>query len=97
VSFVRPCILANCQKRAHEFSAGDFFAAGFRTQSNGLGRWYRTGHFFANGRQLTWEYPRATPDGNQIDLVEVMDVSGGLIIASLRPWMVSASALYARS
>lgn len=45
----------------------------------GLGRWYRTGHFFANGRQLTWEYPRATPDGDQIDLVEVMDVSGGLI------------------
>jgi steroid Delta-isomerase len=29
--------------------------------------------------QLTWEYPRATPDGDQIDLVEVMDVSGGLI------------------
>jgi hypothetical protein len=39
---------------------GDFFAAGSRTPSNGLGRWYRTGHFFANGRQLTWEYPRAT-------------------------------------
>jgi steroid Delta-isomerase len=58
---------------------GDFFAAVFRTPSNGLGRWYRTGHFFANGRQLTWEYPRATPDGDQIDLVEVMDVSGGLI------------------
>jgi len=58
---------------------GDFFAAGFRTPSSGLGRWYRTGHFFANGRQLTWEYPRATPDGDQIDLVEVMDVSGGLI------------------
>ena len=58
---------------------GDFFAAGSRTPSNGLGRWYRTGHFFANGRQLTWEYPRATPDGDQIDSVEVMDVSGGLI------------------
>jgi steroid delta-isomerase len=58
---------------------GDFFAAGSRTPSNGLGRWYRTGHFFANGRQLTWEYPRATPDGDQIDLVEVMDMSDGLI------------------
>lgn len=57
----------------------DFFLAGSRSPSNGLGRWYRTGHFFANGRQLTWEYPRATPDGDQIDLVEVMDVSGGLI------------------
>ena len=39
----------------------------------------RTITFFANGRQLTWEYPRATPDGDQIDLVEVMDVCGGLI------------------
>jgi len=57
----------------------DFFAAGFRSPSNGLGRWYRTGHFFANGCQLTWEYPRVAPDGDQIDLVEVMDVSGGLI------------------
>lgn len=58
---------------------GDFFASGFRSPSNGLGRWYRTGIFFANGRQLTWEYPRATPDGDQIDLVEFMDVAGGLI------------------
>jgi steroid Delta-isomerase len=33
----------------------------------------------ANGRQLTWEYPRATLDGDQIDLVEVMNVVGGLI------------------
>ena len=57
----------------------DFFAAGFQSRSNGLGRWYRTGIFFANGVQLTWEYPRATPDGDQIDLVEVMDVAGGLI------------------
>jgi hypothetical protein len=58
---------------------GDFFAAGARSPSNGLGRWYRTGQFFSNGRQLTWEYPRATPDGDQIDLVEVIDVSDGLI------------------
>jgi hypothetical protein len=57
----------------------DFFAAGFRTPGNGLGRWYRTGLFFANGRVLTWEYPRETPDGDQIDLVEVMEVADGLI------------------
>ena len=35
--------------------------------------------FYSNGRQLTWEYPRATPRGDQIDLVEVMDIAGGLI------------------
>ncbi|ENN84542.1 hypothetical protein RHSP_73001 [Rhizobium freirei PRF 81] len=62
-----------------KMAIGDFFAAGFRSPSNGLGRWYRTGIFFANGRQLIWEYPRATPDGDQIDLIEVMDVSGGVI------------------
>jgi steroid Delta-isomerase len=28
---------------------------------------------------LTWEYPRATPEGDQVDLVEVMDVADGLI------------------
>jgi steroid Delta-isomerase len=35
---------------------------------------------FANGRQLTWEYPRATPQGDQVDLVEVMDIADGLIV-----------------
>ena len=56
-----------------------FFGAGFRSPENGLGRWYRTGTFFSNGRQLTWEYPRATPQGDQVDLVEVMDIKSGLI------------------
>ncbi len=56
-----------------------FFGAGLSKTGSGLGRWYRTGTFFFNGRQLTWEYPRATPDGDQVDLVEVMDVADGLI------------------
>ena len=61
-----------------------FFAAGFANAKNGsggngLGRWYRTGVFFANGRQLTWEYPRATPEGDQVDLVEMMEIEAGLI------------------
>ncbi|MBN3839436.1 nuclear transport factor 2 family protein [Burkholderia sp. Ac-20349] len=58
---------------------GEFFAAGLRNPGNKLGRWYRTGLFFSNGRQLTWEYPRATPEGDQVDLVEVMDLRDGLI------------------
>jgi len=56
-----------------------FFAAGLRKLRNELSRWHRTGTFFSNGRQLTWEYPRATPHGEQVDLVEVMDIAGGLI------------------
>jgi hypothetical protein len=58
---------------------GPFFAAGFRQLRNDLARWYRTGAFFSDGRQLTWEYPRATPQGDQLDLVEMMDVANGLI------------------
>ncbi|MBK3398203.1 MULTISPECIES: nuclear transport factor 2 family protein [Methylobacterium] len=57
----------------------DFFDRGFRSPQNGLGRWYRTGVIFSDGQQLAWEYPRQTPDGDQIDLMEMIDVSGGLI------------------
>jgi len=39
---------------------------------------YRTG-FFSDGRVITWEYPRATPDGDQMELVEVMEIEDGLI------------------
>ena len=35
--------------------------------------------FFTDGRILTWEYPRASPDGEQMDLVEVMEIEDGLI------------------
>jgi predicted SnoaL-like aldol condensation-catalyzing enzyme len=39
---------------------------------------FRTG-FFTDGRIVTWEYPRATPGGDQMDLVEVMEIQNGLI------------------
>lgn len=57
----------------------DFFAESFQAPENGLGRWYRSGTFFANGRQLVWEYPRETPEGEQVDLVEFMDIADGRI------------------
>ena len=73
-----PLILATLQDKTEGILKGKsairpFFETGFRKLRNDLGRW------FSNGRQLTWEYPRATPQGVQIDLVEVMDVAGGLI------------------
>jgi hypothetical protein len=58
---------------------GAFFEAGLLKLQNDFGRWYRTGTFFSNGRQLIWEYPRETPHGDQVDLVEVMDLANGLI------------------
>ena len=41
-------------------------------------RRYRTS-YFTDGRRLMWEYPRATPDGDQMDFVEVMEIENGLI------------------
>ena len=35
--------------------------------------------FFSDGRVLTWEYPRHSPIGDQMDLVEVMEIEDGLI------------------
>src|SRR5262245_55310465 len=39
---------------------------------------HRTG-LFTDGEHLLWEYPRVTPHGEQMDLVEVMNVRDGLI------------------
>jgi hypothetical protein len=35
--------------------------------------------FFSDGRVLTWEYPRQSPEGDQMELVEVMNIEDGLI------------------
>lgn len=39
---------------------------------------YRAG-YFTDGKRLIWEYPRATPDGEQMDFLEVMEIEDGLI------------------
>ncbi|MFC4948591.1 nuclear transport factor 2 family protein [Pseudonocardia sp. GCM10023141] len=41
-------------------------------------RRHRTG-FLTDGTQLTWEYPRESPDGEQMDIVEVMQIRDDLI------------------
>jgi ketosteroid isomerase-like protein len=50
-----------------------------------LRTFYRTG-FFTDGRRATWEYPRASPDGEQMDFVEVMEIEDGLIQAHRVYW-----------
>jgi predicted SnoaL-like aldol condensation-catalyzing enzyme len=54
-----------------------FITLVFRTQPPQRKR-FRTG-FFTDGRTVTWEYPRASPEGDQMDLVEVMEIHDGLI------------------
>jgi ketosteroid isomerase-like protein len=41
-------------------------------------RRYRAG-FLTDGSRVTWEYPRQSPDGDQMDIVEVMEIRDGLI------------------
>jgi ketosteroid isomerase-like protein len=42
-------------------------------------RYHRTG-YLTDGKRLIWEYPRAAPDGDQMDFVEAMEVNDdGLI------------------
>jgi len=35
--------------------------------------------FFSDGRVVTWEYPRISPEGDQMDLVEIMEIEHRLI------------------
>jgi DNA-binding transcriptional LysR family regulator len=47
----------------------------------GLAQWLSYPHldrdFLANGELLMWEYPRLTPTGSQVDLVESMELKRG--------------------
>ncbi|BBZ76397.1 hypothetical protein MANY_17340 [Mycolicibacterium anyangense] len=49
-------------------------------------RRYHRGGFFTDGHRVTWEYPRQTPTGEQMDFVEVMEIEDGLICAHRVYW-----------
>ncbi len=49
-------------------------------------RHYHRAGFFTDGRRATWEYPRITPDGEQMDFVEVMEIENGVIQAHRVYW-----------
>ncbi|MGB6209677.1 nuclear transport factor 2 family protein [Mycobacterium sp.] len=44
-----------------------------------LRTYYRKGFLTDGERTMIFEYPRATPDGEQMDFVEVMEIVDGLI------------------
>lgn len=50
-----------------------------RPAQDALPSLYRTGEFSFDGETLIWEYPRHTPHGDQLDLVEVMELDGARI------------------
>jgi steroid Delta-isomerase len=75
-----------------------FFEEGARRRPNDLVRWYRSGRWLTDGeRLLVWEYPREAPDGDQVDLVEVMEVADGLIQHHRIYWGWFGSSLLVRS
>src|SRR4051794_23651684 len=62
--------------RGHE-ELRNFFEI-LATRKPGIRRYYRTG-YFTDGRKIIWEYPHETPQGEQMDFVEVMEIEKGLI------------------
>jgi ketosteroid isomerase-like protein len=63
-----------------------FFTEGGRRRPNEVVRWHRTGTYLWDGRILSWEYQRATPDGDQVDIAEVMELAAGRIAAHRIYW-----------
>lgn len=51
-----------------------FLEEGTKRRPNELVRWYRNNEYLTNGKLLVWEYPRETPGGEQIDILEVMEI-----------------------
>ena len=63
--------------RGHDEMRPFFREVGRRKPS--LRKYYRRG-YFTDGKKLIWEYPRAKPDGEQMDFVESMELNrDGLI------------------
>ena len=56
-----------------------YFEMVYSKISRSANQWYRTGTYFSDGHQLVWEYPRETPDGEQADILEVMEIKDGFI------------------
>ncbi len=63
-----------CRGRAELKEFFDILA----TRKPKVRKFYRTG-YFTDGRKVIWEYPHDTPDGGQMDFVEVMEIENGLI------------------
>jgi hypothetical protein len=57
-----------------------FFTKVLGVLSKEFSELYRSDQFLSTGKLLAWEYPRKTPTGEQVDLVESMDIEDGLIV-----------------
>jgi hypothetical protein len=44
------------------------------------------GGYFTDGKTVVWEYPRSTPEGEQMDFIEVMEIADSLIVRHRVYW-----------
>lgn len=58
-----------------------FFEEGGLRRPDELVRCHRNRSYLFNGRILFWAYQRAVPDGDQVDIAEVMELAGRHIVA----------------
>ncbi|MHC5250962.1 nuclear transport factor 2-like protein [Listeria kieliensis] len=57
-----------------------FLTEGAKRRPNELVKWYRKKNFFlTKENMLVWEYPRQMPNGEQIDILELMELKEGKI------------------
>jgi len=64
-----------------------FLAEGAKRLTRRLTHWHRSDTWLTDGaRLLVWEYPHETPDGGQLDILEVMELEAGLIQAHRIYW-----------
>lgn len=65
----------------------NFLEEGTRRRPNELVRWYRDDKYYTDENTLIWEYPRQMPDGEQIDILELMEIDdNGLIVKHRIYW-----------
>jgi hypothetical protein len=64
-----------------------FFAKSSADRPDKALHWHRTGRWLSDGeRLLAWEYPRVTPQGEQVDVAEFFEIDDGLIVAHRVYW-----------
>jgi len=52
-----------------------FLTKGTKRRPNELVKWHiETDHYFVKNNVLIWEYPRIIPDGEQVDIIELMEL-----------------------
>ncbi|MBR0574595.1 MULTISPECIES: hypothetical protein [Pasteurellaceae] len=52
----------------------EFLIEGAKRRPNELVKWYRTDNYLIKNNILIWEYPRQTPNNQQVDIIELIEI-----------------------